>query len=292
MRVFFWYNFCMKSLSVVFFAGLAATALGVNFPLGTYVYTGSVLDFRHEALTSDAGATIQAVASNGTVLASSRIVDPVESTGVNFVLEVPVSSEASGKSAAIGDSLSLVLVTSGGATNVSTRALPPVSAANAITNLTVVSASATSFPCGDGTVLVADDYLAGIAPFMQAEGKSAYDPAADWDGDGASNYEEYKAGTNPFDPSDRLRITEFRLRDDSTLLRFEYAGGHVYAIDTSASLTNKAWAAASFAVGAPGAAEQQTFWVKGNEYEDIGETAVYLAPASSSPSMFYALRAE
>ena len=185
-----------------------------------------------------------------------------------------------------------MLVTAGVATNVSTRALPPVAAANAITNLTVVSASATTFPYGDGTVLVADDYLAGIAPYMQAEGKSAYDPAADWDGDGASNYEEYKAETNPFDPSDRLRITEFRLQDDSTLLRFEYAGGHVYAIDTSASLTNMSWNAASFAVGAPDAAEQRAFWVKGNEYEDIGEAAVYLAPASSSPSMFYALRAE
>ena len=66
----------------------------------------------------------------------------------------------------------------------------------------------------------------------------------------------------------------------------------VYAIDTSASLTNMSWNAASFAVGTPGAAEQRAFWVKGNEYEDIGEAAVYLAPASSSPSMFYALRAE
>ena len=281
-----------KTLAAFTGASLAAAALGVNFPLGTYVYTGSVLDFRHETLTSEADAVIQAVASNGTVLASSRITDPVPSSGVNYVLEVPVSSEASGKSATIGDSLSLVLVTAGVATNVSTRALPPVAAANAITNLTVVSASATTFPYGDGTVLVADDYLAGIAPYMQAEGKSAYDPAADWDGDGASNYEEYKAGTNPFDPSDRLRITEFRLQDDSTLLRFEYAGGHVYAIDTSASMTNMSWNASSFAVGTPGAAEQRAFWVKGNEYEDIGEAAVYLAPASSSPSMFYALRAE
>lgn len=281
-----------KTLAALACASLAAAALGVNFPLGTYVYTGSALDYRHEALTSDAGALIQAVASNGTVLASSRIVDPVESTGVNFVLEVPVSSEASGKSAAIGDRLSLVFVSDGGATNVSTRALPPVAAANAITNLTVVASSATSFPCGDGAVLVADDYLAGIAPYMAEEGKSSYDPAADWDGDGASNYEEYRAGTNPFDPSDRLRITEFRLREDAALLRFEYAGGHIYAVDSSVSLTNKSWSAESFSVGAPDNARQRTFWHEGNEYEDVGEALIYLAPASSSPSMFYALRAE
>ena len=190
-----------KTLAALACASLAAAALGVNFPLGTYVYTGSALDYRHEALTSDAGALIQAVASNGTVLASSRIVDPVESTGVNFVLEVPVSSEASGKSAAIGDRLSLVFVSDGGATNVSTRALPPVAAANAITNLTVVASSATSFPCGDGAVLVADDYLAGIAPYMAEEGKTSYDPSADWDGDDASNYEEYRAHTDPYSPN-------------------------------------------------------------------------------------------
>ena len=95
-----------KTLAALACASLAAAALGVNFPLGTYVYTGSVLDFRHEALTSDAGATIQAVASNGTVLASSRIVDPVESTGVNFVLEVPVATTASARSAETSSDMS------------------------------------------------------------------------------------------------------------------------------------------------------------------------------------------
>ena len=283
-----------KAAFVAAFA--ASAALAANFPLGTFVYTGSVLDYRHEVIDSTEDATIQAVSKSGAVLASSRVTDPVAGSGVNFVLEVPVATEASAKSAAVGDELSLVLISSGGTTNVSPRAIPPVSAANAITNLTVVSASAKEFPYSSGgesgTVLVAEDYLAGIASLMAADGRTEYDPAADWDGDGASNYEEYKAGTNPFDPSDRLRITEFRLQDDSTLLRFEYAGGHVYAIDTSASLTNMSWNAASFAVGTPGAAEQRAFWVKGNEYEDIGEAAVYLAPASSSPSMFYALRAE
>ena len=229
----------------------ALSASGANIPVGTYVYTGSVLDYRHEVVSADAGLTIQAVATNGTVLASSRVINPVGLSGVNFVLEVPVSTTASAKSAAVGDVLNCVIVSEGGVTNVSPRPMPPVAAANAITNLNVVSASATAFPYGDGTVLVSDDYLAGLAPWMQAYGKSAYDAAADWDGDGVSNYDEYKAGTNPFDPSDRLRITEFRLREDAALLRFEYAGGHIYAVDSSVSLTNKSWSAESFSVGVP-----------------------------------------
>ena len=273
---------------------VALSASGVNFPVGTYIYTGSVLDYRHEVVTADAGLTIQAVATNGTVLASSRVTDPVQTSGVNFVLEVPVSTEASAKSAAIGDALTCVVISEGGVTNVSAQPMPPVAAANAITNLNVVSASATDFPYGDDgkTVLVSDDYLAGLAPWMQAYGKSAYDAAADWDGDGASNYAEYKAGTNPFDPSDRLRITDFRLGQDSTLLRFEYAGGHLYALDSSKTLTNKTWMVESFRAGSPAAVPQRSISVPGTEDEDVGVMTLDLTPASSEPSMFYTIRAE
>lgn len=273
---------------------VALSASGANFPVGTYVYAGSVLDFRHEVVKADAGLTIQAVATNGTVLASSRVTDPVPTSGVNFVLEVPVSTQASTKSAAVGDALNCVVISEGGITNVSAQPMPPVAAANAITNLTVVSASATAFPYGDDgkSVLVSDDYLAGLAPWMQAYGKSTYEPAADWDGDGISNYNEYKAGTNPFDASDRLRITDFKVGANSHLLTFEYAGGHLYAVDSTPSLTNKTWKAAPFRADSAAKSEQKGVWFPGNEYEDIGTTTLYLAPAADSPSMFYTIRAE
>ena len=283
----------MRALQVLAGA-IALSASGVNFPVGTYIYTGSVLDYRHEVMTADAGLTIQAVSTNGTVLAASRVTDPVVSSGVNFVLEVPVSTEASAKSAAVGDALNCVVISEGGITNVSAQPMPPVAAANAITNLNVVSASATAFPYGDDgkTVLVSDDYLAGLAPWMQAYGKSAYDAAADWDGDGVSNYAEYKAGTNPFDPSDRLRITDFKFGQDSTLLRFEYAGGHLYALDSSKTLTNKTWMVESFRAGSPAAVPQKSVSVPGREDEDVGVMTLYLVPASAEPSMFYTIRAE
>ena len=265
----------------------------LNFPLGTYIYAGSVLDYRHEVVAAGAGLTIQAVATNGTVLASSRVTDPVPTSGVNFVLEVPVSTQASAKSAAVGDALNCVVISEGGITNVSAKPLPPVAAANAITNLNVVSASATAFPYVDGrTVLVSDDYLAGLAPWMQAYGKSAYEPAADWDGDGIPNYNEYKAGTNPFDASDCLRITDFKVGADSHLLTFEYAGGHLYAVDSTPSLTNKTWKVAPFRADPAAKSTQKDVWYPGNEYEDIGTTTLYLAPAADSPSMFYTIRAE
>jgi hypothetical protein len=270
------------------------SAFGASVPLGTYVYTGSVMNYRHEVCSSEDGVTVQAVASDGTVLASCRVTDPVVSSGRNFVLEVPVSGEASSKSAAVGSELNVVLLLQGGVTNVSPRPLPPVAAANAITNVNLVSSSAQTFPYGDGSsVIVADEYLDMIAPLMAKDGRSAYDPAADWDGDGASNYDEYKAGTNPFDASDRLRITAFSAGGErTTLLSFEYAGGHLYAVDSSPALTNRTWNVEPFRVDPAEAAQQRSVSVKGNEYEDIGVMTLYLAPAGDTPSMFYAVRAE
>ena len=85
-------------------AVLAAASLAhgaVNFPLGTYVYAGSVVDFRNTVQGAESGLTIYAVAKNGTVLSRCAIVDPDES-GCNFRLEIPVSTFATEKSAAVG----------------------------------------------------------------------------------------------------------------------------------------------------------------------------------------------
>lgn len=277
-------------------AVLALAAAAENFPLGTYVYRGSVMNYKHEVCTSANRLTVQAVATNGNVLASCRVTDPVSTSGINFVLEVPVATEASSRSAAIGDALRCVVRSDGGQTSISTMTMPEVAAANAITNMNVVSASSTAFAKDGedgGTVLVADDYIAGLAPWMRRYGKSEYDPFADWDGDGIPNYNEYKAGTNPFDPSDRLRITAFApQRDAPTLLSFEYAGGHLYALDASTTLTNKTWMAESFRVDPAQSSGQKNVSVPGNEYEEAGVMTLYLAPAADSPSMFYTIRAE
>lgn len=282
----------IKSVSSMLAVAGCMMSFGANFPQGTYIYTGTVLDYRHEAKTSADGLVIQAVATNGTVLAASRVTDPVISTGVNFVLEVPVSTKASPKSAAIGDEMNCVLVSSGGVTNVSPRPLPRVAAANAITNVNVVSAPAKAFAFGEGQVLVADEYLDMIAPLMEEAGYGAYDPAADWDGDGASNYSEYLAGTNPFLASDRLRVIDFQAGGETTLLTFEYAGGHLYALDSSPALTNRTWSVEPFRVDDASAAEQRTVLLPGTEDENVGVMTLHLTPAAASPSMFYRLRAE
>lgn len=41
-----------------------------------------------------------------------------------------------------------------------------------------------------------------------------YDPDADWDGDGAANYAEYVAGTDPNKADDCFEIGAFTVDDD------------------------------------------------------------------------------
>jgi hypothetical protein len=61
----------------------------------------------------------------------------------------------------------------------------------------------------------------------------------DADGDGASNSDEYVAGTNPNAAADALQIVSIkRTVADTTTLRFQFAAGRSYVIEYSGDLQN------------------------------------------------------
>jgi len=280
-----------KLLFPCFFACACACAMAANFPLGTYLYAGSALNYKHEVLGADSELTVLAVNSNGVPLASCAVCDS-GSDGVNFALQIPISTTATDKSAAVGDTLRCVTVSSSGATNVAVTALPPIASSCAITNVTLVVSSASAYPYKEGgTVWVADDYVAGISYLMEDAGYGAYSAIADWDGDGQDNYSEYVAGTNPFDPSDHLRIVEFKPDKTSSLLSFEYSGGHLYTLSSATNLAEAAqWKRDSFSTS-PDGAKQKSVTVSGDD-DDVGTLTLYLAPAASSPAAFYKIGVE
>ncbi len=81
----------------------------VNFPVGTHLVKGTLKDWQNKVLTSSAAVTIQAVSTNGSIIASTKVADP-SVDGYNFLLQIPLSSKATGSSAAVGDTLNCVLV--------------------------------------------------------------------------------------------------------------------------------------------------------------------------------------
>ena len=259
----------------------------VNFPLGTYVYAGSAMNYKHELLSSSDGVTIQAVATNGIVLASCVVRD-ADASGVNFRLEVPLATVACDKAAAIGDAPACMVVTAMGSTNAATAFLPPIVAANAVTNCNIVWSNAKDYAYGEGkTVPVPDDYIDGIGYLMRQSGHSQYDAAADWDGDGVDNYSEYVAGTNPFDASDYLKISSFTSSGDQRLLTFEYVGGHLYVLKSAERLSSPGWMDTKFRTS-PAAAEQTAATFEEPD-DDVGVATLYVTPAADAASMFYKL---
>ena len=81
-----------------------------------------------------------------------------------------------------------------------------------------------------------------------------FDPAKDYDGDGTSTLDEALAGTNPFDPDDKLAIVSFRRgREKNTRggegkdeLVFTVKPGRAYSLEVAESLEKKDWKPAEF----------------------------------------------
>ena len=186
-------------------AGSAAAA--ANFPVGTHLVKGTLKDWQNKVLTSSAAVTVQAVSTNGSIIASTKVADP-SADGYNFLLQIPLSSKATDSTAAVGDTLNCVIVQG---TDLSLAADPlVVGEANAVSNVCLAFVNTKSYTKDGTTAHVAQEYIDAIGAWMEAlEIEGEYDPFADYDQDGASNYAEYRAGTNPFDASDKLAITAY-----------------------------------------------------------------------------------
>lgn len=65
--------------------------------------------------------------------------------------------------------------------------------------------------------------------------------AEDFDGDGASNLEEDKAGTNPRNPGDHLRVRELAVSTSGASVTFDSAAGKRYRVISSDSPEGLAW---------------------------------------------------
>ena len=279
-------------LAVVFAALNAASVVAaVNFPVGTHLIKGTLKDWQNKVLTSSAAVTIQAVATNGTVIASTKVADPT-ADGYNFLLQIPLSSTATGSTAAVGDTLNCVLVQESG---LSLAANPlVVGEANAVSTVSLAYVNMKDYTSTDGTGTTASvpaEYVDTIAAWMEAyEIEGDYDPFADYDNDGASNYAEYRAGTNPFDATDKLAITAYSAPQNAPhAISFEYAGGHVYGVATTLSLTNPQWATQKVKKTETDAEREQV--MPSADEDDVGVATIYVVPAEGAKSQFFKLEA-
>lgn len=274
-------------LAVAASATLPATA--ANFPLGTHLIKGTLKDWQNKVLTSTDAVTIQAVATNGTVIASTTVADPSDD-GYNFLLQIPLSTTATDSTAAIGDKLNCALVQETGLSLAAGQFT--VGEANAVSTFNLAFVNMTEYTSGGRTVSVPSEYIDTIAAWMEAYGfEGEYNPFADYDKDGISNYDEYRAGTNPFDASDKLAITDYAApRNAPHAISFEYVGGHVYGVATALSLAKPEWATQMVRKTETGTEHEQV--MPSADEEDVGETTIYVVPAEGATSQFFKLEAK
>ena len=284
----------ISAVRAIIFAAMTAASVAVaaNFPVGTHLIKGTLKDWQNKVLTSSAAVTIQAVATNGTVIASTKVADPT-ADGYNFLLEIPLSSKATDLTAAVGDRLNCVLIQESGLS----LAVDPlvVGEANAVSTVSLAYVNMKNYTSTDGTGTTASvpaEYVETIAAWMEAyEIEGDYDPFADYDNDGASNYAEYRAGTNPFDASDKLAITAYSAPQNAPhAISFEYAGGHVYGVATTLSLTNPQWATQKVKKTETDAEREQV--MPSADEDDVGVATIYVVPAEGAKSQFFKVEAK
>ena len=276
----------LSFLSLLSFSAFAAPVM----PYGTYLVKGAFRGDYNTVLRDYGAATVRAQRADGTVIAESSVSSANEE-GANFLLSIPVASASTAKSCKVGEKLDCVLTTPQGAIDVpnSLTVDTPVRMGNVTFNCTEVKSYVN--PKDGKAVEIPMAYINEVQAWLDDERNGeAYNPWADYDNDGISNYGEFLAGTFPFDDSDYLRVKEFGVKNGKFALKFEYVGGHVYAVSSANTLAEPEWAQRRVRKNANGSELEQVL-PDGSEGE-VGETEIFITPVGGAKSEFFRLEAK
>ena len=281
--------FSLALLAGVAGAALAAatTATTTSVAIAPFTFAGRIVDYMHAAYDADASVEIRLKSADGTLLAKTTTATS-GSTVYNYVLYVPVATEQASRYACVGDSVTFEFVDPKGDvyTGLVASADAVIGNPGAVKRLDVVLATDAD---GDG---IADEYLEYVEYLMWKAGKEGpYDPSADYDKDGRTNYEEYLAGTNPCDASDAFTVRQMALEKgigDYVALTIAVREGRTYSVVSSDSLASGAgWRQVSFSEDAD--AEPSADYLTTGRMES-GTRTIYVK--KDGPQRFYKAKIE
>ena len=240
-----------RTLHIAFLASLLAYLASAApthdpFPLPPFAFAGRVVDYAHVAYDADQKVEIRVLDAEGRLIAKGQTFTSGKTT-YNFAVDVPLSDPAKPGAAQPGAKVKIVFVDPDGAI-FEGLVFDGDSVVGKPGEMKTLNVALCTDSDHDG---VADEYVDALAYLMWKYGIAEYDAEADWDGDGASNRDEYIAGTNPYDPKDRLSVREMADEkgcEDYMKLTFLANQGRTYTIDTTDDLGKGEWRSASFKI--------------------------------------------
>ena len=278
----------MKRCFLVLALFVSCLLSGASLPVAfvPYTFAGRITDYAHIAYDADSVVEIRLKAADGTLLAKTT----TRTSGVtsyNYVLPVPVSTQAMQGYARVGQKVVFEFVDPYGRIyqGLVSEADAVIGNPGTVRNLNVILATDSD---KDG---VADEYVESIEYWMWINGiEGPYEPNADYDGDGHSNYEEYVAGTNPCDKLDKFSVRQMALEqgiEGYVRLRVPVTQGRSYSVVGTPKLENPDWQPTAFTQD-PEREPAETYFNTGAS--EIGYRTIFVK--KDGPSHFYKVKVE
>lgn len=210
----------------------AAVARAENFPIGSHVFVFTVKDAFGAVARAADGYSLRLYDEAGAVQFDAAAVTDADETGVNCVMSVPMSSDGGAGTVRAGDKVTVRMFREvKGVVEEQGSAVQTVGKANDITWCVLQIAKMRTFAAPDGgTVSVPEEFIRYYQPWLDVYCSGRFDPFADPDGDGRTNYTEYLEGTDLFNPDEGLKIVSFTREGDELLLGFNYQPGVIYTL--------------------------------------------------------------
>ena len=278
------------ALCALAFCAEAAAPVAAVSP---YTFIGRVTDATHKAFDADRKAKVAAYDADGRLLKDTTTFFRADSRR-NYSLDVPMASTSVEDYAVQNDALEIVVTDDVGKKWRGVVAGASAGVPGGVREVDIVLGEDTTGDGIDDSLRAQLEALWWVSEYLT---DGDFDPRKDYDGDGVSTIDEALSGTNPFDPDDVLKITEFsrgaaggtRSGAAEAALTFDAVDGRAYFVEEATDLKAKDWRPKTFSLSRGG--EPVNFIARQSDNKPPEPCTVYLLP-SNPTNGFYRVRSE